>query len=176
MTREKEKAEIEFRTASDKLEVALKRWKKEVGEAVENLNKYFAENMKTIGMEGSVKLVQGKDPWDLGLEIYSKLNGRMIPASSRVHSGGEKTLITIAFIISIQRLSSSPFKIIDEFEAHLDSINAEKAGRLLANASKNIQYIVITPTRWAIPRESNRVIFVEKSGNLSTLKLVKQRM
>jgi len=50
----------------------------------------------------------------------------------------------VSFILALQRLSTVPFYIFDEIDAHLDSYNAERLADLLVDESQNSQFIVIT--------------------------------
>ncbi len=59
-------------------------------------------------------------------------------------SGGEKTLVALAFLFSVQRFRPTPFYILDEIDAALDKPNTRKAADLIKNYSKNAQFIVIT--------------------------------
>ncbi len=59
-------------------------------------------------------------------------------------SGGEKTMVAIAFLFAVQRYKPYPFYALDEIDAALDPVNSEKIGELIRNYSKTSQFIVIS--------------------------------
>jgi len=59
-------------------------------------------------------------------------------------SGGEKTLAAVVFVLALQKLKPSPFYLFDEIDAHLDAPNAEKLGKILAERSKESQFLMVS--------------------------------
>ena len=59
-------------------------------------------------------------------------------------SGGEKTLAAIVFVLALQRLQPSPFYLFDEVDAHLDGPNAERLSNILAERSKQSQFLMVS--------------------------------
>ena len=59
-------------------------------------------------------------------------------------SGGEKTLAAIVFVLALQKLKPSPFYLFDEIDAHLDAPNSEKLAKILAERSKESQFILVS--------------------------------
>jgi chromosome segregation ATPase len=63
-------------------------------------------------------------------------------------SGGERSFSTLAFILALGESSSAPFRVIDEFDVYMDSVNRALSMKLLAKAAqdrKDMQFIFITP-------------------------------
>ncbi len=142
---------------------AFRKWKTEIMEIATKINDAFEDILRVVDGKGYVKIVNASDPNEAGIEIYAGLKGvSPQPVSSLSHSGGERTIITIAFIVALHRLTEMPFRILDEFEVHLDPINLELVSKLLKEASKDAQYIIITPLRWRIPPDADTVILVER--------------
>ena len=67
-------------------------------------------------------------------------------------SGGEKSLTTIAFILSIVNFEPAPFYLFDEIDAALDYSNTLKIANYLKNESKNKQIIIISHNPETISR------------------------
>lgn len=59
-------------------------------------------------------------------------------------SGGEKTLAAVVFVLALQKLKPSPFYLFDEVDAHLDAPNSEKLGKILAERSKESQFLMVS--------------------------------
>lgn len=81
-----------------------------------------------------------------GVEIHVHPPGKKIQSLSQL-SGGEKALTSIALLFAILSERSSPFVVLDEVDAALDEANSRRFARLLQDAAKATQFIVITHNR-----------------------------
>jgi chromosome segregation protein len=103
---------------------------------------YFFEKL-TGGGRGWLSLENPEAPFTCGLDIFVQFPGKVSRLVAGA-SGGEKSVVAVAFIFSIQRLSPTSFYIFDEVDAHLDPYNAERLADLLKEQSQKSQFIVIT--------------------------------
>lgn len=62
-------------------------------------------------------------------------------------SGGEKSLVSLAALFALIAVSSPPFLILDEIDAPLDDINAQRFANLIKQFSYKTQFIIITHNR-----------------------------
>ncbi len=114
-------------------------------EAYDRVNEsfsFFFERL-TGGGRGWLNLEKPENPFSGGLDIFAQFPGkasRLIASAS----GGEKSVVAVAFIFAIQSLSPAAFYVFDEIDAHLDPYNAERLADLLKEQSSNSQFIVIT--------------------------------
>ncbi len=95
--------------------------------------------------EGDAKMVleNPESPFEAGMELVVRPMGkRFVPL--RALSGGEKTIVAIAFILAIQEFEPAPFYIFDEIDSALDKINSQKLANTLDSSSDKSQMIVIT--------------------------------
>ncbi|NYZ76642.1 chromosome segregation protein SMC [Candidatus Micrarchaeota archaeon] len=93
--------------------------------------------------EGDLVLQNPEAPLESGLQIQLKTEkGELQFIESK--SGGEKSLLTLMFIFSIQMYKPAPFYLLDEADASLDKENSLKLSQLLKELSKNTQFIVVT--------------------------------
>ncbi|MFA5382937.1 MAG: chromosome segregation protein SMC [Candidatus Micrarchaeia archaeon] len=92
--------------------------------------------------EGLLVLDKPSDPFESGLQIKVKKGDRNKYLDSM--SGGEKSLLALLFIFSIQMTKPSPFYLLDEAEAALDKENSKKMAELIKKLSKETQFLVIT--------------------------------
>jgi|GEM_PF-2838695 len=79
---------------------------------------------------------------DAGVQIVVKKSGHEKTLSSL--SGGEKSLTTIAFVLSIVEFEPAPFYLFDEIDAALDFKNTEKVLAYLDNLAERNQIIMIS--------------------------------
>jgi structural maintenance of chromosome 3 (chondroitin sulfate proteoglycan 6) len=47
-------------------------------------------------------------------------------------SGGEKTVIALSIVLTLQRCEPAPFYVLDEVDAALDSVYVQKIAELLS--------------------------------------------
>ncbi len=107
-----------------------------VNENFKKLFKYIFEG------EGTLVLSKPSDPLNSALHIRVRSGNR--EKYLEAMSGGEKSLLALIFLFSLQMTNPSPFYILDEAEAALDKENSKKMAELIRNMSKNSQFIVIT--------------------------------
>src|SRR5690606_14901558 len=79
------------------------------------------------GGEGRLVLTNPDDMLTTGLEVEARPPGKKVKRLSLL-SGGERSLVAVAFLVALFKARPSPFYILDEVEAALDDTNL---GRLL---------------------------------------------
>ncbi|MDX6607401.1 MAG: chromosome segregation protein, partial [Solirubrobacterales bacterium] len=80
---------------------------------------------------------------DGGVEIEVTPAGKSTRRLSLL-SGGEKSLVALAFVFAVLMARPCPFYILDEVEAALDDINIDRFLRLVRRFSERSQFIVVT--------------------------------
>lgn len=126
---------------------------KEVDERVE---KVFAEAFEDTaiqfervfqrlfpGGEGRLILTDPSNMLTTGLEVEARPPGKKIKRLSLL-SGGERSLVAVALLVSIFKARPSPFYIMDEVEAALDDANLGRLITLFEELRDSSQLIVIT--------------------------------
>ncbi|MFT4049870.1 MAG: AAA family ATPase [Solirubrobacterales bacterium] len=81
---------------------------------------------------------------EYGVEINVQLPGSKTGRALTLLSGGERSLVALAFLFSVFLTKPCPFYIFDEAEAALDDVNIDRLVALLREHSVNSQFIVIT--------------------------------
>ena len=76
--------------------------------------------------------------------LRSKLPGRQSHLRLSLLSGGEKSLVALAFVFAVLMARPCPFYILDEVEAALDDINIDRFLRLVRRFAERSQFIVVT--------------------------------
>jgi chromosome segregation protein len=80
---------------------------------------------------------------DGGVEIEVTPAGKSTRRLSLL-SGGEKSLVALAFVFAVLMARPCPFYILDEVEAALDDINIDRFLRLVRRFAERSQFIVVT--------------------------------
>ncbi len=111
----------------------------------EQINSEFTRNFASLSSKGTamLELENKEDPFAGGVDIVIKLaKGKYFDINSL--SGGEKTLVALAFIFAIQKFRPYFFYIFDEIDAALDKHNSERLAELMRKHIKHNQCIIIT--------------------------------
>jgi len=120
------------------------------------INDNFSRNFQQLSRKGEVflELENKKEPFEGGLNILVKVSrGRYFDITSL--SGGEKTLVALSLIFSIQEYKPYCFYIFDEIDAALDKKNSELLAALIKKYMKTGQYIIITHNDTLISEATN---------------------
>jgi chromosome segregation protein len=80
---------------------------------------------------------------DRGVEIEVTPAGKATRRLSLL-SGGEKSLVALAFVFSVFLARPSPFYILDEVEAALDDANIDRFLQLVRRFSDRAQFVIVT--------------------------------
>ena len=153
-----------------------KSWSNVLKSFLKKLSEDYNFILSFLGGKGEIKLINENNIEKAGLEISVGFKGRTPkPLDSLTQSGGERSIALIAFLLSLQRNVSAPFRAIDEFDVHMDPKNREVITELIISSWKNRreQYLVITPGEVHIPNNDIHVIVIQSikgSSKVSELK------
>lgn len=95
------------------------------------------------GGEGRLVLTDPGNMLTTGIEVEARPPGKKIKRLSLL-SGGERSLVAVALLVSIFKARPSPFYIMDEVEAALDDANLGRLITLFEELRGSSQLIVIT--------------------------------
>lgn len=118
----------------------------------DEVNTNFKEVFSELFEGGTAELVlledeveDGRDPED-GVDIAAQPYGKRLQ-SLNLLSGGERSLVGLAFLFALHYTRPSPFYILDEVEAALDDANLQRFISLLKKLKKETQLLIITHQR-----------------------------
>jgi chromosome segregation protein len=95
------------------------------------------------GGEGRLSLTEPEDMLTTGIEVEARPPGKKVKRLSLL-SGGERSLVAIAFLVAIFKARPSPFYVLDEVEAALDDTNTQRLLGIFEELRESSQLIVIT--------------------------------
>lgn len=131
------------------LEASLKEIEQKSKLALQEVYERTRSNFQEVFAElfpGGEARLEWSDPeriLESGLEISVHFPGKGVRHLMQF-SGGERTLIAIAFLFAVLQAKPPTFVILDEVEAALDDANVEKFLRLVDLYKHHFQFIVIT--------------------------------
>jgi len=95
------------------------------------------------GGEGRLVLTDPDNTLTTGIEVEARPPGKKVKRLSLL-SGGERSLVAVAFLVSLFKARPSPFYILDEVEAALDDTNLGRLLEIYEELRENSQLLVIT--------------------------------
>ena len=95
------------------------------------------------GGEGRLVLTDPSDMLNTGIEVEARPAGKKVKRLSLL-SGGERSLVAVAFLVALFKARPSPFYILDEVEAALDDTNLGRLLEIYEELRENSQLLVIT--------------------------------
>ena len=95
------------------------------------------------GGEGRLVLTDPDDMLATGVEVEARPPGKKVKRLSLL-SGGERSLVAVAFLVALFKARPSPFYILDEVEAALDDTNLGRLLEIYEELRENSQLLVIT--------------------------------
>lgn len=95
------------------------------------------------GGEGRLVLTEPGQWLTTGVDVEARPAGKKVKRLSLL-SGGERSLVAVAFLVALFKARPSPFYILDEVEAALDDVNLGRLLQIYEELRENSQLLVIT--------------------------------
>jgi chromosome segregation protein len=95
------------------------------------------------GGEGRLKLTDPDHLLDTGIEVEARPSGKNLRRLSLL-SGGERSLVAMAFLFAVFRARPSPFYMMDEVEAALDDVNLHRFLDLVHEFRDEAQLLIVS--------------------------------
>jgi chromosome segregation protein len=95
------------------------------------------------GGEGRLILTDPDNMLTTGIEVEARPPGKKVKRLSLL-SGGERSLVAVAFLVALFKARPSPFYILDEVEAALDDTNLGRLLEIYEELRESSQLLVIT--------------------------------
>ncbi|SCN60407.1 structural maintenance of chromosomes protein 5, putative [Plasmodium chabaudi adami] len=140
-----ENLKIDLQNYDKQIETMIPNWSNEVNEYIIFLNHNFQKFMNFINpdYDGKIELVKKSNKYEkcqLFVKVKFKKTSPFLSLSVSHQSGGERSLSTMIYILSIQKLTKNGFYVLDELNQGLDQVNEKKIFELLSCLSNPIVY------------------------------------
>ena len=110
---------------------------------------------------------------ELGVEIEVTPAGKSTRRLSLL-SGGEKSLVALAFVFAVFLARPCPFYILDEVEAALDDANIDRFLQLIRRFSSRAQFVVVTHQKRTM--DAADVLYGVSMGGDGVTKVISRRL
>ncbi len=116
---------------------------------------------------------EGERREQFGVEIEVTPAGKSMRRLSLL-SGGEKSLVALAFVFAVFLARPCPFYILDEVEAALDDANIDRFLQLVRRFSDRAQFVIVTHQKRTM--DAADVLYGVSMGGDGVTKIVSRRM
>ncbi|MFN8161415.1 MAG: AAA family ATPase [Solirubrobacterales bacterium] len=116
---------------------------------------------------------EGSERDALGVEIEVTPAGKSTRKLSLL-SGGEKSLVALAFVFAVFLARPCPFYILDEVEAALDDANIDRFLQLIRRFSDRAQFVIVTHQKRTM--DAADILYGVSMGGDGVTKVVSRRM
>jgi len=113
------------------------------------------------------------DEEEAGVEVEVTPAGKSMK-KLQLLSGGEKSLVALAFMFAVFLARPCPFYILDEVEAALDDLNIDRFLQLVAQYSDRAQFIIVTHQKRTM--DAADVLYGVSMGGNGVTKVVSRRL
>ena len=130
----------EIKNKDNELESLKQRWLIPLNELLAKINEKFVGFFRKLQCAGEVSLAtdQGEENYEkYGVQIKVKFRAKdSLHVLTQFHqSGGEKSVSTILYLMSLQELTRCPFRVVDEINQGMDPNNERKVFELMVETS-----------------------------------------
>jgi chromosome segregation ATPase len=117
--------------------------------------------------------VEEPDEDQQGVEIEVTPSGKATRRLSLL-SGGEKSLVSLAFLFAVFLARPSPFYILDEVEAALDDANIDRFLQLVRRFADRAQFVIVTHQKRTM--DAADVLYGVSMGDGGITKVISRRL
>ncbi|AQK66397.1 Structural maintenance of chromosomes protein 5 [Zea mays] len=141
----------EHEICCSEIETVKGKWLPTLRILVSKINDTFSRNFQEMAVAGEVSLDEHGidfDHYGILIKVKFRQTSQLQVLSSHHQSGGERSVSTILYLVSLQDLTNCPFRVVDEINQGMDPINERKMFQQLVRAASQIntpQCFLLTP-------------------------------
>ncbi|CZR51566.1 related to structural maintenance of chromosomes protein 5 [Phialocephala subalpina] len=126
------------------------RWEPRLDTLINTISEAFSHNFEQIGCAGSVSVNKDEDfnDWSIQIRVKFRPGEDLQILDAHRQSGGERSVSTIFYLMALQSMAQSPFRVVDEINQGMDPRNERMVHeRMVEIACQEYtsQYFLITP-------------------------------
>ncbi|RAL65963.1 hypothetical protein DID88_005624 [Monilinia fructigena] len=142
--------EGELGDIAEKVTVIMTKWEPRLDALVEQISQAFSHNFEQINCAGEVGVYKEEDfeKWAIEIKVKFRENETLQLLDKHRQSGGERSVSTIFYLMSLQSLARSPFRVVDEINQGMDPRNERMVHERMVEIAcqeHDSQYFLITP-------------------------------
>ncbi|KAG2608067.1 hypothetical protein PVAP13_4NG288300 [Panicum virgatum] len=141
----------QYEMCCSEIESVKGKWLPTLRTLVSKINDTFSRNFQEMAVAGEVSLDEHGldfDHYGILIKVKFRQTSQLQVLSAHHQSGGERSVSTILYLVSLQDLTNCPFRVVDEINQGMDPINERKMFQQLVRAASQIntpQCFLLTP-------------------------------
>lgn len=151
LSQKQEMDEKELHSLVDDINALKESWLPTLRSLVNQINETFSRNFQEMAVAGEVSLDEHDmdfDQYGILIKVKFRQTGQLQVLSAHHQSGGERSVSTILYLVSLQDLTNCPFRVVDEINQGMDPINERNMFQQLVRAASQPntpQCFLLTP-------------------------------
>ena len=107
-------------------------WLLRLKNQLDKVNSRFGRYMEALSCAGEITLYKGEDEseeykdWGVKINVRFRQASGLQALSAQVHSGGERSVSTILYLMALQDMLVSPVRCVDEINQGMDEVNERR--------------------------------------------------
>ena len=139
-------------SARQRIENEKKEWLPALKELIGGINENFSVKFAQVGCAGEVRLHEADDDafdkFEIVIMVKFRDNEDLSQLGTTRQSGGERSVSTIMYLLSLQALTVCPFRVVDEINQGMDPTNERRMFQQMVEAATQPgtpQSFILTP-------------------------------
>jgi chromosome segregation ATPase len=125
-----------LRTVNEKKE----EWMSKVDVMIKTIHKHFDKYFARIGCKGSVELQVGENgSYGILIKVSFRAGVAPQPLTASSQSGGEKSVSTMLYLLCLQEVTMSPFRMVDEINQGMDATNERRIFNQIVRSCEDVR-------------------------------------
>ncbi|KAL7847854.1 hypothetical protein AOLI_G00225720 [Acnodon oligacanthus] len=152
MEKELEEKTNALNTYRQNISEAKERWLNPLKLLVEQINEKFSNFFRSMHCAGEVDLhsenEEEYDKYGIRIRVKFRSSTQLHELTPHHQSGGERSVSTMLYLMSLQELNRCPFRVVDEINQGMDPVNERRVFDIVvktACSGNTSQYFFITP-------------------------------
>lgn len=117
-------------------------WEPKLERLTQKISTAFSANFRKIGCAGEVRLNRGEDgievgfdKWALDILVKFRDSEKLKVLNDQRQSGGERAVSTVFYLMALQSMAQSPFRVVDEINQGMDPRNERVVHHRMVNVA-----------------------------------------
>ncbi|KAG9258725.1 structural maintenance of chromosome complex subunit SmcA [Emericellopsis atlantica] len=150
LKRKQANSQEKLQRLNEGIEALMAKWEPELDKLIDKIDRAFAHNFEQIQCAGEVRVHKADDfdLWAIDILVKFRESEELQQLTAHRQSGGERAVSTIFYLMALQSMAQSPFRVVDEINQGMDPRNERMVHeRMVDIACKehSSQYFLITP-------------------------------
>lgn len=110
-------------------------WEPEIDRLIAKISLAFTRSFEKIGCAGEVRVHKDEDfdKWAVQILVKFREKEKLQILTSQRQSGGERAVSTVFYLMALQSLARSPFRVVDEINQGMDPRNERLVHHRMVN-------------------------------------------